>query len=150
VTKVLFIGNAHPKLLSDFELVSGHPNFIIHTNLRITYAQALKLQKAASANLVIESDRYHSPQLFGKFADSVLVDKPIVCLGPETSEARRILGQQYPYQATNGKKDEIYNMLERLYQSWKMNPVQTLNRPDIQHDFNPQRLIDVVEKWLNK
>jgi hypothetical protein len=150
VTKVLFIGNAHPKLLADFALVSGHPNFVIHTNLRISYAHALRLQKSASANLIIESDRYHSPQLFGKFADSVLVDKPIVCLGPETSEARRILGQDYPYQATNGQEEEIYSMLERLYQSWKMNPVQTLNRPDLQHDFNPQRLIDVVENWLNK
>jgi len=150
VTKVLFIGNAHPRLLPDFEIVSNHHNFIIHTNLRISYANALRLQQAASANLVIESDRFHSPQLFGKFADSVLVDKPIVCLGPTTSEARRILGQDYPYQATNGIEEEIFNMIKVLYQSWKLNPEQTLNRPDLQHDFHPQRLIDVVEKWLNK
>jgi hypothetical protein len=78
-----------------------------------------------------------------------MVDKPIVCLGPATSEARRILGKEYPYQATNGNEDEIFSIINSLYQSWKLNPGQTLNRPDLQYAFTPQRLIDVVEKWLN-
>lgn len=149
VTKVVFIGNVKPGLLPDFELVENNNNFIIHTNLRVSYAKALQIQQSAFANLIIEFDRYHSPQLFGKFADSVMVDRPIVCLGPPTSEARRVLGNEYPFQATNGNEDEIFRMIKVLYQNWKLKPEQTLNRPDLQNAFNPQRLIDVVEKWLH-
>ncbi len=148
VTKVVFIGNVKPNLLPEFDLVANNNHFIIHTNLRVSYAKALHIQQSASANLIIEFDRHHSPQLFGKFADSVLVDKPIVCIGPATSEARRVLGASYPYQATNGNTDEIYAMIQKLYNSWKLNPHQTLGRPDLQHDFHPQRLTDVVEKWI--
>lgn len=147
-TKVVFIGQVHPKLVPEFAPATNHKNFIIETNTRITYAQSLVLQKAAAANLVIESHKYHSPQLFGKFADAVMADKPILCIGPATSEARRVVGNDYPYQATNGNEEEIRLMIETLYRNWREQPNQTLQRPDIQHAFHPQRLVDAINSWL--
>lgn len=147
-TQVVFIGQVHPKLLPEFDPAANHKNFIIENNTRLTYGQALVLQKAAAANLVIESATYHSPQLFGKFADAVMADKPILCIGPATSEARRVVGNDYPYQATNGNEEEIRLMIETLYRNWREQSNQTLQRPDLQHAFHPQRLVDAINSWL--
>lgn len=147
-TLVVFIGQVHPKLVPEFAPALNHKNFIIESNTRLTYGQALVLQKAAAANLVIESAQHHSPQLFGKFADAVMADKPILCIGPATSEARRIVGNHYPFQATNGNEEEIRLMIETLYRNWLKQPNQTLQRPDIQHAFHPQRLVEAINSWL--
>lgn len=149
VTKVVFIGQVHANLQRDFEAVSHHPNFIIATRQRISYARAMQLQQRATANLVIESTKFHSPQLFGKFADSVWANRPIISLGPVTSEARRLLGPEYPYQAGTASDVDIFNVLESLYLRWKQQPDLTFNRPDLQEWFHPDQLVKVVKSWLD-
>ncbi len=148
VTKVVFIGKVHSKVESDFQLVAENTNFLIETKKRVSYSQSLALQKNASANLIIESMQFQSPQLFGKFADSVLADRPIICLGPAGSEARRLLGNDYPYQAANGNEQEIVQMLLQLFDKWKTNHDLYLNRPDLQQAFDPKRLIELVETTI--
>lgn len=144
--KMVFIGRVHPKLQADFEPIAQHPNFIVSTHGRISYQSALKLQKSATANFIIESVEHASPQLFGKFGDSVLADRPIVCIGPAQSEARRLLSAEYALQATNGETAAIKQVLNTLYTLWQQNPETSLNRPDLQQALHPDRVMDAIRK----
>jgi hypothetical protein len=145
-SKLVFVGKVHAALMPAFEKVAKHPNFLCITDKRVSYQQALALQQSATANLILESLEKVSPQLFGKFSDAVLSDRPIFCIGPEASEARRLLGEAYPYQATNGDVATIYQCIELLYKQWLQDHDLRLQRPDLQYACNPDRILDAMQK----
>ncbi|MGY5847683.1 UDP-glycosyltransferase [Salegentibacter sp. HM20] len=87
----------------------------------VPYEEVLKMQEKAAVNVILESVAEMSPFLPGKFPHCIVTNKPILHLGPELSEVRRLLGAGYPYYAEANDIDEISLMLEKLYFSWKEN-----------------------------
>ncbi len=147
---MVFVGRIHPSLLPAFDAVKQHPNFLCSTDVRISYQHALALQQSATANIILESLEKVSPQLFGKFADAVLSDRPIMSIGPVASEARRLLGAAYPYQATNGDSEGLYNVIDALYNAWQLKHDLRLERADLQYACHPDRVLDAMEKLNEK
>ncbi|WP_424494759.1 UDP-glycosyltransferase [Salinimicrobium sp. GXAS 041] len=98
----------------------------------IPYDLVLKMQKKASANIILESAGEVSPFLPGKFPHCVAANKPIFHLGPEKSEVRRLLGSNYKYYAEADDVEMISAKLEKLYEKWKADPESLkLNREDL-------------------
>lgn len=77
------------------------------------------LQEKASVNLIIEAKADFSPFLPGKFPHCIAAGKPILLLGPSKSEARRLLGNEYPWWAEIDDEERISNIIGRLYLNWE-------------------------------
>jgi hypothetical protein len=148
--RFIFMGKVSPVHQKAFEQLAKMPQCHIDFHSRIPFHKAFALQKAATANLVIESCDHPSPQLFGKFADGVAANRPLFCIGPQDSEARRLLGANHPWQAANGNAKEIYAVLEKLYHSWAANREMSLGRSDLLEALHPQRLMEAVEELLQR
>lgn len=98
----------------------------------ISYDFVLKLQKEAAVNIILESVAEVSPFLPGKFPHCVAANKPILHLGPEQCEVRRLLGADYRFSCEADNIDEITKRIEELYYKWKNDQGSfTLNRPDL-------------------
>jgi hypothetical protein len=143
-SRLVFVGQVHPQLLPAFEPLASLPGCIFRLQHRLPYRLALQLQQSATANLVIESAEEASPQLFGKFADAVLANRPLLVLGPPQSEARRLLGPGGRWQATNGQVEEILAAIDDLYQTWLAQPDLHLDRPDLQAALSPDRVVEAM------
>ncbi len=115
----------------------------------VSYDLVLKMQEKASANIILEAVADVSPFLPGKFPHCVAANKPILHLGPEKSEVRRLLGPEYVYHA---EADDVHKMsifLERLYLHWKYNrSTMTLDRPDLEKYLSVDHLKGQLELIL--
>ena len=112
----------------------------------VPYDLVLKMQEKASANIILESAAEISPFLPGKFPHCVAANKPILHLGPEKSEVRRLLGSNYEYYAEADDVEMISAKLEKLYERWKADPESLLlNREDL-HSYLS---IDYLKKKIN-
>ncbi|APU69113.1 hypothetical protein [Christiangramia flava] len=90
------------------------------------FNEVLWLQDKAAINIIIEAKAEFSPFLPGKFPHCIAAGKPILLLGPPKSEARRLLGEDYPYYSEIDDTEHIAILLEDLYLKWK----QDENRMD--------------------
>ncbi|SNR75996.1 hypothetical protein SAMN06265371_11198 [Lutibacter agarilyticus] len=107
------------------------------------------IQQNTEVSLIIESDASISPFLPGKFPYCVVVNKPIVQLGPEISEVKRLLGDEYPYTANVNDSVKIEEIFSKLYWLWKKKGVLSLNRKDLEEYVGIQFLESQLKKILS-
>ena len=113
----------------------------------VPYNLVLKMQEKASANIILESVAEVSPFLPGKFPHCVAANKPILHLGPEKSEVRRLLGSNYEYHAEADDVEEIAGKIEKLFIMWQNSPENhNLKRKDIEEYLSEAYLERVINK----
>ena len=147
-TNISFVGKIWNGYNALFSSLNNHPSFNIHTGTRVPYQTALHWQKSASVNLVIEIEQDDSPQLLGKMADVVWAAQPIMLLGSERSEARRLVGEKYPYQAENGEVEKIQAMLDDLYENWKLSARRLPILDPIRNTMDGKDMLTAIEQLL--
>jgi len=113
----------------------------------VPFKKVFKMQQYAAVNIILEAKSEISPFLPGKFPHCVQADKPILLLGPNYSESKRLLGEAYPYWAEIDDLDKITNAIENLYLEWKKSPNDSrLNRPDLIRYLSVPNLKEVMDK----
>jgi len=96
------------------------------------FDEVIHLQNNASINIILESNTEISPFLPGKFPHCVFADKPILILGPEKSEVKRLMGDHYDFAAPTDDSKRIALIIEQIYKNWWQNEGHLkLNRPDL-------------------
>ncbi|WP_373056905.1 UDP-glycosyltransferase [Zunongwangia sp. H14] len=99
----------------------------------LPFVQVQKMQELSSVNVILEAKSDISPFLPGKFPHCVKADRPILLLGPDLSESKRLLGDDYTYWSRVEDQERITNLLEKLYLLWKGSPKNMkLNRKDLE------------------
>lgn len=112
---LFFIGplcQTHSKYISQENLSAV--KFLPTMNFRDVY----QLQRLCSVNVILEAEDESSPFLPGKFPHCIATGNPILLLGPEISESRRLLGEDYQYFAKPNDFETIVICLEQLLQNW--------------------------------
>lgn len=116
----------------------------------VTFKEVNVVQKNASVNIILESKSEISPFLPGKFPHCVMANKPILLLGPYYSESKRLLGSEYLHMCEVDHINEIADQIENLYEKWKVNKNQTLNRTDLEDYFGLIYLQKQIESIRNE
>ena len=139
-TQLLFLGGKnHYSLLLDQFGKENHQFY--NSNRKVTYLEVQKMQASCSVNVILEAKSYVSPFLPGKFPHCVMADKPILLLGPEKSESRRLLGEDYPLWAEIDDVKKIAAILKGLYEIWEQDPNKLkLKRKDLENYLSPEHL----------
>ncbi|OEY71656.1 glycosyltransferase family protein [Salegentibacter salarius] len=115
----------------------------------VPYDLVLKLQKETVVNIILESIAEQSPFLPGKFPHCIEANKPILHLGPEKSEVRRLLGPDYELCAEADDINGITKRIEELYFKWKDNlETMALGRNDIQLHLSAENLKIQIDKII--
>jgi len=113
----------------------------------VPFKKVFKMQQHSAVNIILEAKSEISPFLPGKFPHCIQADKPILLLGPNYSESKRLLGEAYPYWAEIDDLDKITNAIENLYLEWKKSPNDSrLNRPDLIRYLSVLNLKEVMDK----
>jgi hypothetical protein len=100
--------------------------WLINTDERMTYTQALELARNATAAVIIEADTSPSPFYPGKLADYLWLRRPILALSPRASATADILGVDDPLRVDPGDSDAIGAAIERLWGAWAANDLSGL------------------------
>ena len=108
------------------------------------FKEVLEIQSEASVNIILEANADFSPFLPGKFPHCIQADKPILLLGPEKSEARRLLGKDYPYWSEIDDAEKIARHIEKLYQGWEEGN-QRLERKDLKKYLSEEHLKEIIQ-----
>ncbi len=128
---LIFIGSASYHL-SKLKKAEQEINELYVSKGNLEYNVVLKLQHKASVNIILEAVAKESPFLPGKFPHCVAANKPILHLGPEESEVRRLLGEKHEYSSSADDSSRIAEKIKDLYFKWKYNRGNfTLDRPDL-------------------
>jgi len=122
---------------------------IYNSNGYVSFNLTNKIQQNADVSLIIESNASISPFLPGKFPYCVAVNKPIIHLGPEISETKRLLGDKYPYTSTVDDSIKITKILTKIYLLWKEEGTLNLNRKDLEQYVGLEFLESQIEKILS-
>jgi hypothetical protein len=115
----------------------------------VKYNQVLQMQKQASVNVILESKAHLSPFLPGKFSHCIAAEKPILLLGPEKSETRRLLGKDYPYWSEIEDVEKISTLIRNLYRQWRdgsQSHAMKMKRNDLKYYLSK----DYLRKEINK
>ncbi len=107
------------------------------------FKEVLKIQEEASVNIILEADADFSPFLPGKFPHCIKANRPILLLGPKKSEARRLLGIDYPYWAEITDSQKIANLIASLYTNWKLGRL-SLDRQDLEEYLSVTHLKKII------
>lgn len=113
--KLYFIGPVSQTLISRINSLDLR-NIIFYKSL--PFIEAINHQFEADINVILEAEDKSSPFLPGKFPHCIAAGNPILLLGPEISECRRLLGEDYPYYARSNDFKSIVTCLEHLLQNW--------------------------------
>ncbi|WP_245693418.1 glycosyltransferase family protein [Salinimicrobium catena] len=142
VAKLLFLGGHNKRV----EKIARENENVYSSRSYISFKQVYQMQQAAAVNIILEAKADISPFLPGKFPHCVGAEKPILLLGPAKSEARRLLGYNYPYWAEIDEEEKISGLIENLYSKWKKSPnTFVLNRPDLQRYMSEEYLQEVLK-----
>ncbi|MCI2228387.1 UDP-glycosyltransferase [Polaribacter sp. MSW13] len=114
----------------------------------VSFLETLQVQNTVSVNIILESKSEISPFLPGKFPHCVAANKPILLLGPYYSETKRLLGENYPFISEANDVESITRLLEDLYNNWKNNINQELNRIDLEEYVGPIYLKKTIESII--
>ncbi|WP_166963655.1 glycosyltransferase family 4 protein [Yeosuana marina] len=145
-SQLLLLGNADYHKESIIKHAVSLPElFIKLTN--VPFKEVYWLQKHVAVNVILEAKSEISPFLPGKFPHCISADKPILHLGPDHSETKRLLGEKYEYWAEIDNVKAISGLLEKLYIVW-LNKAKTsrLNRPDLDYYLGKEYLKEQLEK----
>jgi len=142
--RLIFIGNFSNKF--DF-LKEKHLNVPqILCSKYLNFDIVRNMQNLSSVNIILESVAGLSPFLPGKFPNCISANKPILHLGPEKSEVRRLLGFNYEFCAEADDVEKIFSVIEELYKKWKSVPESLkLQRDDLQFYLSD----DYLKKQIN-
>lgn len=111
----------------------------------VPFKEVYWLQKLVCVNVILEANAEISPFLPGKFPHCVSANKPILHLGPENSETKRLLGKDYAYHTTATDSNNIANCITVLYNLWLKNDFKLeLNRTDLEHYVSKSYLKEVI------
>ncbi len=146
-SKLLLLGNTsyHQEGLKH----QGYFRDIYISDGYVAYKQVLQMQQEASVNIILESKAEHSPFLPGKFPHCIRAEKPILVLGPEKSEVRRLLGVNYTFWSEIDDEEKISRLIEKLYLQWQENPGNPkLVREDLKVYLSKERLEEQLYKIL--
>lgn len=108
------------------------------------FQEVLALQNKVDVNIIIEAKAAFSPFLPGKFPHCIQAERPILVLGPEKSEVRRLLGNTYPYWTTIDNPIKIAEILSELYINWKNGNDQFI-REDLKQYLSEAYLKQVID-----
>ena len=141
-SKLIFLGGNNNRLLKENNCRSGN---IYISSESVSFKQVFHMQKNATINVILEAKGPNSPFLPGKFPHCVQADKPILLLGPPISEARRLLGETYPFWAEIDDFNRITKSIETLYLRWLKSPQDLrLNRKDLFNYLSIPHLKEVM------
>ena len=123
----------------------------IATEEYLPFALVQKVLKKGTVNIILEAKSKISPFLPGKFPHCVKANRAILLLGPAKSEAKRLLGANYPFQTEIDDVARISELIAVLYRRWKKNQQSLeLNRPDLERYLSSEHLKDVMKEVLEK
>jgi glycosyltransferase involved in cell wall biosynthesis len=129
--RLMLVGSASYHL-SQLQEVEREVQQLFVSKGYVPYGLVLKLQQETSINIILESVAEVSPFLPGKFPHCIAANRPILHLGPEKSEVRRLLGPDYKFCAEADDVNRIALSMEQLYFKWKENRgALVLNRKDL-------------------
>lgn len=120
--------------------------FLSERNL--PFLEVQQIQNHSSVNVIIEAKAHLSPFLPGKFPHCVAANKPILLLGPPTSESRRLLGKNYPFWAEIDEANQIADVIEELYSAWIEKKTLSLDRPDLMKYLSWNHLKEIMNQIL--
>lgn len=122
----------------------------LEINNKLPFPIVFKMQQNAAVNIILEAKSEISPFLPGKFPHCVQADKPILLLGPNYSECRRLLGNDYPFWSEIDDINKISILIENLFLEWKRtNGLLNLNRPDLVNYLSRPYLEQTLEGILS-
>lgn len=144
-SKLILLGNAsyHKAMLEEYKIDNSE---IYIYNGNVAFDTVYNLQKNVSVNVILESKSEISPFLPAKFPHCVEANKVILLLAPCYSETKRLLGNDYPFYAEVDQDFVIANIIEDLYQLWKVNPDNlNLNRKDLVEYLSADYLKSIIK-----
>jgi hypothetical protein len=147
-SQLLLIGaaTAHEPTLSDLcDTISS----IYKSKGYVHHKEVQVLQKNATCLMIIEAVAEVSPFLPGKFPHYINEDKPIIHLGPDRSETKRLLGEEYPYSCEANDVDKIAAIFKELFIAWQTSETLKLNRPDLKEYCSKSYFINQLNTILN-
>jgi len=145
-SQLLLLGNAayHKEYINKF--ATSLPQLFIKLN-NVPFNEVYWLQKQVSVNVILEANSEISPFLPGKFPHCISADKSILHLGPNHSETKRLLGENYEYWAEIDNVKAISEILEKLYSEWLITTkTMRLNRPDLENYLGKEYLKEQLVK----
>ncbi|MCG2419882.1 UDP-glycosyltransferase [Aequorivita sp. F47161] len=143
--QLLLIGPAsyHQPKLS--HICTNAPSIFVSDGYR-PQKEVIQIETKASVNIILEAVSEISPFLPAKFPGLVKANRPILHLGPEHSESRRLLGSDYEYVAVADDILTISDKLLLLYKEWKMNNSHFyLNNPELQYYFSSENFEKIIK-----
>lgn len=149
LSELIFIGghNYYSEYLNSF---AQENKYFRWTKEKLDFDSVQYLQEKASVNIILEAKSEISPFLPGKFPHCIIANKKILLLGPPESEARRLLGENYPYWAEIDDVGKIYLHLEKLFEIWQKNKKDLeLNREDLEVYLSSDNLFNTMNTICN-
>ncbi|TDN89159.1 hypothetical protein DET49_10775 [Salegentibacter sp. 24] len=113
-SRLLFLGGNNQRL----EKESKSENIFV-SNEYVSFDLVYHMQQHTAVNIILEAKSDISPFLPGKFPHCISSNKPILLLGPRKSEARRLLGEEYPWWSEIDDEERIINLLSQLFLKWE-------------------------------
>jgi hypothetical protein len=124
-------------------------NSIVVSTGYVPFDTVLKMQNCTSVNVILEAKSEISPFLPGKFPHCIAAEKPILLLGPNFSESKRLLGENYEYWAEIDDVDRIAKIIESLYLLRNVEDT-TFVRSDLKDYLSEKYLKEVVDSLIYK
>ncbi len=104
------------------------------------------LQQKSSVNIILEAKASSSPFLPGKFPHCVQANRPILLLGPQHSETKRLLGNNHEYWGEVDDVLTIQRQIKKLYALWQQDPDgMRLDRKDLEEYLSADYLKKTIE-----
>jgi len=148
-SQLILIGSISENHLDVFEKHKNKGDNLIAINKNLPFETVYQLQYSVSVNIILEAKSDISPFLPGKFPHCVAANKKMLVLGPEYSETRRLLGNDYEYWSEIDNVNAISKLFEKLYFEWKTNPNgMLLNKPELLDYLGVKNLKLVVDSIL--
>lgn len=150
-TQLILIGSASEKHYDVFGKYKNNVNNLVFIPENLPFNTVYQLQYSVSVNIILEAKSDISPFLPGKFPHCIAANKKMLVLGPENSETRRLLGNDYEYWSEIDNLDAISILIEKLYFEWKANPNEMkLNKPELLDYLGVKNLRKVVDTIINE
>ncbi|SEP54885.1 glycosyltransferase family protein [Flavobacterium urocaniciphilum] len=148
--QLILIGSISENHSDTFNKHKNKRDNLISINKNLPFDVVYQLQYSVSVNIILEAKSDISPFLPGKFPHCVAANKKMLVLGPENSETRRLLGNDYEYFSEIDNVDVISKLIEKLYFEWKANPNEMLlNKPELLDYLGANNLKFIIDTLLN-